>query len=297
MKHAYLIIAHNEPILLKRLLASLDDVRNDIFLHIDKKSIDLYHFVTNKITLLRSNLYIIHERIDIRWGDISQVETELLLMEKALSKGNYEYLHLLSGVDYPIKSQDYIHDFFTKYGGKEFIGFAQGENNKEDLERKTKWIYLFTGDFKQRNPIRRKFTSAIRSIFLSLQKTLKYHRKYPCELKKGAQWFSITSDLAKYLIDNKTFILNTFKHIPCCDEIFLQTMVWNSPFKCNIYNTMDEYEGNMRLIDWDRGNPYVWKSEDIDEILQSNKLFARKLSSTESRNLINSLSEINNEAE
>ena len=60
---------------------------------------------------------------------------------------------------------------------------------------------------------------------------------------------------------------------------------------------MDEYEGNMRLIDWDRGNPYVWKSEDIDEILQSNKLFARKLSSTESRNLINSLSEINNEAE
>lgn len=38
MKHAYLIIAHNEPEVLRRLVKSVDDKRNDIYIHIDKKA-------------------------------------------------------------------------------------------------------------------------------------------------------------------------------------------------------------------------------------------------------------------
>lgn len=40
-KHAYLIIAHNEFDLLQKLISVLDDERNDIFIHIDKK----VHFI------------------------------------------------------------------------------------------------------------------------------------------------------------------------------------------------------------------------------------------------------------
>ena len=36
-RHAYLIMAHNEWELLNTLLSLIDDSRNDIFLHIDKK--------------------------------------------------------------------------------------------------------------------------------------------------------------------------------------------------------------------------------------------------------------------
>ncbi len=36
-KHAYLIMAHNQWECLFELLKALDDPRNDIFLHIDKK--------------------------------------------------------------------------------------------------------------------------------------------------------------------------------------------------------------------------------------------------------------------
>lgn len=43
MKLAYLIIAHNEPLILKTLISLIDDVRNDIFILIDKKS-DISHF-------------------------------------------------------------------------------------------------------------------------------------------------------------------------------------------------------------------------------------------------------------
>ena len=37
MKHAYLIIAHNEFNILEKTIELLDDERNDIYLHIDKK--------------------------------------------------------------------------------------------------------------------------------------------------------------------------------------------------------------------------------------------------------------------
>jgi len=42
MKHAFLIIAHNEYPILEVLLSMLDDERNDIYLHIDKRAVGLY---------------------------------------------------------------------------------------------------------------------------------------------------------------------------------------------------------------------------------------------------------------
>ena len=37
-KHAYMIMAHHRPDILQLLINSLDDERNDIIVHIDKKS-------------------------------------------------------------------------------------------------------------------------------------------------------------------------------------------------------------------------------------------------------------------
>ena len=40
MKHAYLIIAHGELPVLETLLSMLDDERNDVYLHVDKRAHD-----------------------------------------------------------------------------------------------------------------------------------------------------------------------------------------------------------------------------------------------------------------
>ncbi len=37
MKHVYLILAHNEYPVLECLIKAIDDPRNDIYIHIDKK--------------------------------------------------------------------------------------------------------------------------------------------------------------------------------------------------------------------------------------------------------------------
>ena len=32
----------------------------------------------------------------------------------------------------------------------------------------------------------------------------------------------------------------------------------------------------MREIDWNRGRPYIWRTDDFDTLISSEKLFARK---------------------
>lgn len=69
-KHAYLIMAHNEFELLKRLIIQLDDTRNDIYIHIDKKvNKEIFAKLKEETKkLIRySQLYFI-PRTKITWG-------------------------------------------------------------------------------------------------------------------------------------------------------------------------------------------------------------------------------------
>ena len=122
MKHAYLILAHTEFEVLKLLVSCLDDPRNDIYVHFDKKVAVLPELQTRL-----AGLTVLDRRIDVRWGAPSMVEAELVLFEAALAQGPYQYYHLLSGVDLPLKSQDYIHDYFDRHAGEEFIGYTWTE--------------------------------------------------------------------------------------------------------------------------------------------------------------------------
>lgn len=64
-KHAYLIMAHNQSELLKKLLTVLDNERNDIFLHVDKKSdLDLDDF---SHCCKKSSIFFT-DRINVYWG-------------------------------------------------------------------------------------------------------------------------------------------------------------------------------------------------------------------------------------
>ena len=66
MKHAYLILAHNEFELLRLLVSLLDDPRNDLYIHFDKKVEAL-----PEIRVQQAGLTILERRIDVRWGAIN----------------------------------------------------------------------------------------------------------------------------------------------------------------------------------------------------------------------------------
>mgnify|MGYP003196237755 CR=1 FL=1 len=82
-KHAYLIIAHNQFDLLKKILTMLDDERNDFYIHIDKKVKDFDSSAFDGV-LKHSNLTFC-DRVNITWGDFSQIQSEMTLFKAAAS--------------------------------------------------------------------------------------------------------------------------------------------------------------------------------------------------------------------
>lgn len=135
-KHAYLILAHKSDYVLNSLLRLIDDERNDIFIHMDKRN---RKYNESKTCSVVKKATIKHcERWKCAWGGYSLVKAELSLLELATKSGNYSYYHLLSGQDLPIKSQDEIHNFFASNYGKEVVQhnrwFCQIPPSKKDVD-------------------------------------------------------------------------------------------------------------------------------------------------------------------
>lgn len=274
-KHAFLIIAHDNYDQLQFLVSLLDHPLNDIYIHIDKKSKQ-----SCMVKTVKSRLFIISgkEAIDVRWGDVSLVQCEMLLFEWSFKSGEiYSYYHLLSGYCLPIKTMEYIHSFFKENKGKNFIGF--GNYGEETFVDRIAKRHYFTRKYKVKPEIINKFYKLLRLLVEIVSNTVfPSKRKSSLIYKKGAEWCSLSHEFVEYMVANKKFILSYYKNSCCADEIYKQTLIWNSPFKDTIYDNSNEFYGCLRLIDWKRGNPYVWGGDDKDYVIIDNTpcLFARK---------------------
>ena len=278
-RHAYLIIAHNEPEVLDALLHTLDVEWNDIYLHVDKRAHAL-RAQAEKTRLSRARIYVIPHAMSVYWGHTSQIKVELLLMKTAVAHGPYAYYHLLSGCDMPIKPAQEIYDFFDKYQGCEFLGFWNSERDARDAQRKARYYYVFNRYKKRSARTAHLLTTPLRNIILSMQKVVGVNRLRGT-IRKGFQWFSITEEFCQYVLAHERDIWKVFRYTLCGDELFLHTVIWNSPFASRLYNIEDAQHGSMRAIDWERGTPYVWKKSDVSYLLDCPYLFARKFSSAE----------------
>ncbi|MGB6178928.1 beta-1,6-N-acetylglucosaminyltransferase [Carnobacterium sp.] len=286
-KHAYLIMAHNQYDLLEQLIFQLDDERNDIYIHVDKKATNFNSKHFEQLSL-KSALYLI-PRIDIKWGGYSQIQCELALLKEA-NKKKYRYFHLLSGADFPLKTQNDIHDFFEKHDGKEFIHFSKIEykETKKIVSRISRY-HLFQDflpkiSFKPLNYL----IIIVDKLFLAIQRLFGINRLKNKNLtvKFGSSWFSVTDEFVKYVLSHQEWIKKYFSHSKCADELFLQTLIYQSPFekKLGSHYFNDKQLSNMRKIEWSKTannpNPEVWTIRDYDQLKKTAHLFARKFDLT-----------------
>lgn len=282
-RHAYLIICHNNFQLLCKLLTAIDDKRNDIFVHIDKKTKSV-PYSQLKASVQQATLTFIKRR-KVDWGGDSQISVELSLLEAAVQKP-HSYYHLLSGVDFPLRSQDAIHAFFEKNKGKQFIRLDHNATRVSEFEDRIRYYYPLQNRIGRN---RGKFVAIcerVQTFLLRLQKLMQIDRlrRCPLEIKKGSQWFSITHDLALELLGNHTIIRRYFRHSFCADELFIATLAYASPYQNDIV------DNDMRMIDWSRGNPYTYRIDDYEMLSSSGKIFARKFDETLDMEIIMKLS-------
>ncbi|MCQ2163639.1 MAG: beta-1,6-N-acetylglucosaminyltransferase [Bacteroidales bacterium] len=262
MRHAYLIIAHNEFRVLESLLKCLDDSRNTIFLHIDKKVKARPYF-----TMSKSRLVILDNRIDVRWGDISQIECELALIETAISNGPFDRYTLLSGVHMPLKSQDEIFSFLDSAKDAELLAPVPNSDVQEELKMH-KWSFFL-----------RWYSSSVWiqkvwRLLILLQDAIGLRKNSDKKYYISSQWFSITDPAAALIAQKKKSILSEFKYSFCADEWFIRTTLERSQRKDHILIT-----DKLLFCMFDgAASPKVLSEEDYRTMMNSDCLFARKFS-------------------
>ena len=287
-KHAYLIMAHNEFHMLKKLISQLDDPRNDIYIHIDKKT----RFVDESEIASwaeKSGIYFIKRR-KIYWGTLSIVKGELDLLAAA-TKGRYFYYHLISGVDLELKSQNKIHDYL-KNGGVEYVAH-HSPAEWDDFLYKVKYyhpLHRIVG--KGSSNCKGKKQRILRKLGEYQWRLQEFQRRHNVDrtkkyknttFYKGNQWFSITHEFAEYVLSKKRSIMRMYWLTNAPDEIFLPTLAMNSEFRDR---TIDV---SLREIDWVRGDPYEYKMCDFEELKNSDAFFARKVSYDRDPGLVNEM--------
>lgn len=261
-RHAFLIIAHNEFEVLQHLIDCLDSDRTDIYVHIDKKVKVLPVLHTN-----HSKLYVLNNRIDVRWGHVSQIECELLLFEVALKNGPYHHYHLLSGTHLPLRPLDELLAFYEKHEGEEFMdiwGTCKGRDNIK-LGR---YNFLIR-NFKCKSQLRQRIIQFIWTANLKVQKILGIYRNPDEEFLKASQWVSLTQEAIKYLCNYKEQIRQKYRFTLCSDEYFVATELSHAGF------TVFNYK-KLLFQKWQGESPRVLTEDDYDEIVASGCMYARK---------------------
>ena len=275
MKLAVLIQCHKCPRQVNELIQAFSHPDITVFVHVDRKS-----DITGE--LCGENLYILPDslRVDVQWGTYSQVDATLHLLRYAKRKGDFDAYCLLSGQDYPTVSAKKLLEFLSKNPTANYVNLLPCKAYKLSYEN----------NFDKRNTIyypaflikRNKVSRVLRRIWVEMSggynRTFRFfRRKKPGRFQSyfGSSWWLLsgefTSFVLAYLEKHKEYEAY-FKHCLCADESFFQTLLMNSPYA----NTRKDY---LHYIDWSEGNnsPKNLTLADFDSIIESEKLFARKI--------------------
>lgn len=275
-RHAYLILAHNEFEVLKVLISLLDDERNDLYIHLDRKVKDIPVLKTSK-----SKLYILTNRINIRWGHISQIQAEIELLKQSISNNKYSRYNIISGTHLPLVSQDMIHEYFNSNIGKEiFIPIAYSE---DETYEKMKLYNLFMKSFIHSNRIVSIYSQKVWGLLLRIQKWLSISRNTDLVFKKASNWVSISHNAAVYLVKRQQDIIRRYNYTMCGDEYFIPTEL-NS--EADLFEI--RYNSNLLKQEFSGAHAKTFTMNDWDKLQDCDCLFARKFSNSD-RDLLNKI--------
>ncbi len=268
-------MAHKAPGQLYRLINRLNDGASEFFIHIDK-TVDFAPF-----EIIKAFGRIIHfvERVDSKWGSFGSVQASLNGLKAVKNLGKkFDQIILLSGQDYPIKSNERINSFFSNSPHTVFMDYFSLPNYK-------KWPGNDTGGLYRVN----KYYFGLKWYQLFCSKSLNLLSAYIPFLRRkvsnkmvpfaGSQWWSVDMYALDYILDYgkkhpeyRTFHQHTF--VP--DELYVQMIVANAMDE-NLVRSIAN--NNKRFMIWENQNsshPNILCKTDFETILLSDDLFARK---------------------
>tara|TARA_B100000795_G_scaffold107866_1_gene79648 strand:+ start:820 stop:1692 length:873 start_codon:yes stop_codon:yes gene_type:complete len=276
MKQAILITSYKDFVQLKNLISAFDETFN-IYVHIDKKSNVSPKALQELKTI--ENVKYLYQDYKVNWGGLNHLKAYLKLSTIALKDKENSFFHLITGQDYPIKTADYFKAIVAEKKGDYLEYFKMPSDcwYKGGMNRLE--YYNFYDIFNAK----KSFKWINRMIHF--QKKIRFKRSindYLGQLYGGSTYWSLSREVLHYVIDftekNPKFF-KRFKHTFCAEEIYFQTVIMNSSYSNRIIND------NLRFIDWKSGRggyPAFLDENDFQEIINSDKLFARKIDENKS---------------
>lgn len=298
MKIAYLILCHTDPKHIRRLINKLTyKTDNRCFVHIDKKS-NLVNFKKELNDLPQTT--ILKNRTDISWGSYSSIDATIDLMRETV--GGYDRVVILQGLEYPIKSNIEIENFFIN-NRTEYI-LAQNISNSTNIKETHKYrLYWYLG---KRNIFIR-LLHKMNYLCLKFGKIPKLKRNYVADkdgkhmqIYQGCAQFGITSELVEYILkfhDSNPQFNRYFKSMYAPDETYFHTIVYNSDYVKNVKKK--NIPLNPHLMDLENLTYFEYpdkvvlftQKEDYTKLKETGFLYFRKASS-ESNELLDYIDRI-----
>lgn len=296
---AYELSVYKNPKQVSRLMHSIYSSEDFYYINIfsvrsDKKRIEWMDYLKS---FEKSNVSFMFSSSNV-WARYEDVKVRVETMEH-FRDFDYSYFINLSGQCYPIKSIRSIKETLSKNRCSyvsfdklpEYNNYKKDKNNdwKQFIRRFEYYYYpipnwgpiQFLKGFYFRRPELNTFIKIPR-LNKKMLRSL--------DLYVGSAFFCLHKDHVEYILDfikNNPDYIKFFSRVYACDEHFFHTILLNSPHKSQIVNDSRHY------IKWP--GPKILCTEDINDILNSGKFFARKFDMEIDSNVLDML-DLNNKS-
>jgi hypothetical protein len=263
----YLILAHQRPRQVARLIDRLDTGNATFLLHIDAKTDDASFFPPLESTMRQENVHLV-PRGKVHWRLSGHVEATLRGMKVAFREApGFDYVGLLTGADYPIKRAATIEGLLAQRSGSCFIqhrrlprpDWGNDEGGLERIERRWFWW-------------RGRLICIPTRAFPFVPKRTMPHGHTPYQ---GMAYWWLPRDALEYVaqfVAANPGYLRFFRRVLSSSESFFQTILANSAFRDRLV------DDDLRYVDWSGGgeHPAVLTVSDFPKLASSPGLLARK---------------------
>jgi Core-2/I-Branching enzyme len=261
---AYLILAHKRPLQLARLVDRLRTPNSRFFVHVSARTPDDTYAAMQSAVGDTPEVHWL-PRVPVYYGGFSLVRATLFGIQAILrDEPRPGHAVLLSGQDYPLCPAAEIERYLAARPGISFLhSFRIPAHNRwpdEDggLDR-------IRGYYLERISYR---TRMLRVPFV--------RRRFPPGLTPygGSTWWALAEEalveLDRFAQENPS-VLAFFQHVKMADEVFVPSVLMSSAVAERIVNDP------VHHVEWQNGaHPVTFTAADLERLLASRKLFARK---------------------
>lgn len=277
---AYLVLAHDQPALLGRLVRRIVSPNARVFVHVDAKA-DGAAF--DAVLAEVPGCTRLGTRVDVEWGGFSTVRATLALLTAARAAGPFQRYVLLSGVDYPLTPTP-AREAALLESDAEFIALQHPLDDPAHARRR-RWV---TQVHLHDTPL---------WPALARLKWVLPRRRYPHGLSPvhGSQWWALTGSAAHHVLDfcaaHPDFLrAHRWMHHPC--DVLFHTLIANGPFAARAGNVSPApHVYGVHYVDWTilGPRPPVLTEAYLPTLRSCGALFARKMHPVASATLLDAL--------